>query len=188
MIKQNKAKILLSSAVILLPAVYGIIMWNHLPDTMATHWGADGITDGTAGKVRAVFGLPLLYLLVHLFCLWLTLRDQEKRRQSRKALEVMFWILPACSLVTSGILYRAASGKELGPAMLVPVLLGILFLWVGNYFPSSEETGRLASRFRGRSETRKTGTGRTALPERSGSAEAFCFLFPRCVLFRRWPG
>ena len=30
MIKQNKAKILLSSAVILLPAVYGIIMWNHL--------------------------------------------------------------------------------------------------------------------------------------------------------------
>ena len=48
---------------------------------------------------------------------------------------MMFWIVPACSLVTSGILYRAASGKELGPAMLVPVLLGMLFLWVGNYFP-----------------------------------------------------
>lgn len=108
MIRQNKRKILLSSAVILLPALYGIIMWNHLPDTMAVHWGADAITDGTAGKVRAVFGLPLLYLLVHLFCLWLTLRDQEKRRQSRKALEMMFWILPACSLVTNGILYRAA--------------------------------------------------------------------------------
>lgn len=77
MIRQNKAKILLSSAVILLPALYGIIMWNHLPDTMAVHWGADGITDGTAGKVLAVFGLPLLYLLVHLFCLWLTLRDQK---------------------------------------------------------------------------------------------------------------
>ena len=92
MIKQNKAKILLSSAVILLPAVYGIIMWNHLPDTMATHWGADGITDGTAGKALAVFGLPLLYLLVHLFCLWLTLRDQEKRQQSRKALRRIFSI------------------------------------------------------------------------------------------------
>ena len=122
MIKQNKAKILLSSAVILLPALYGIIMWNHLPDTMATHWGADGITDGTAGKALAVFGLPLLYLLVHLFCLRLTLWDQEKRQQSRKALEMIFWIVPACSLVTSGILYRAASGKEPEPAMLVPVL------------------------------------------------------------------
>ena len=135
MIRQNKRKILLSSAVILLPALYGIIMWNHLPDTMATHWGADGITDGTAGKALAVFGLPLLYLLVHLFCLRLTLWDQEKRQQSRKALEMIFWIVPACSLVTSGILYRAASGKEPEPAMLVPVLLGILFLWVGNYFP-----------------------------------------------------
>ena len=67
MIKQNKAKILLSSAVILLPAVYGIIMWNHLPDTMATHWGIDGTADAGAGKALAVFGLPLLYLLVHLF-------------------------------------------------------------------------------------------------------------------------
>ena len=138
MIKQNKAKILLSSAVILLPAVYGIIMWNHLPDTMATHWGADGITDGTAGKALAVFGLPLLYLLVHLFCLWLTLRDQEKR---------------------SAITCR-----------------------------SSEETGRLASRFRGRLETRKTGTGRTALPERSGSAEDCSFSFPCFSRFWRWPG
>ena len=184
MIRQNKRKILLSSAVILLPALYGIIMWNHLPDTMAVHWGADAITDGT---VRAVFGLPLLYLLVHLFCLWLTLRDQEKRRQSRKALEMMFWILPACSLVTNGILYRAAWGKEPEPAMLVPVLLGVLFLWA-IIFQSSGETGRLASRFRGRLETRKTGTGRTALPERSGSAEGCFFLCPRFCRFRRWSG
>ena len=55
-------------------------------------------------------------------------------------------------------------------------------------FQSSGETGRLASRFRGRLETRKTGTGRTALPERSGSAEGCFFLCPRFCRFRRWSG
>ena len=135
MIRQNKWRIFLSSVVILLPALYGILMWNHLPDAMATHWGADASADGTAGKALTVFGLPLLYLLAHLFCLWLTLRDQEKRRQSRKALGMIFWVLPICSLVTSGMLYRMAQGKGMEAAMLVPALLGALFVWVGNYLP-----------------------------------------------------
>ena len=135
MIRQNKWRIFLSSVVILLPALYGILMWNHLPDVMATHWGADGNADASTGKALAVFGLPLLYLLAHLFCLWLTLRDQEKRRQSRKALGMIFWVLPICSLVTSGMLYRMAQGKGMEAAMLVPALLGALFVWVGNYLP-----------------------------------------------------
>ena len=135
MIRKNKWRMILSSVVILLPALFGIMMWNHLPYAMATHWGADGNADASAGKALAVFGLPVLYLLAHLLCLWLTLRDQEKRRQSPKALGLLFWILPVCSLATSGMLYQAALGKDMGAAAVVPVLLGALFICVGNYLP-----------------------------------------------------
>lgn len=135
MIRKYKWKMIVSSVVILLPALYGIVMWNHLPDVMATHWGADANADASTGKAMAVFGQPLLYLLVHLFCLWLTLRDQEKRRQSAKALGMIFWILPVCSLATSGMLYRAALGEGMEVFAIVPVLLGALFVCVGNYLP-----------------------------------------------------
>lgn len=58
MLKKNKSRIIISSIIILLPMIFGLIMWDKLPDTMTTHWGADGNADGFSGKVFAVFGLP----------------------------------------------------------------------------------------------------------------------------------
>ncbi|MBO7171229.1 MAG: DUF1648 domain-containing protein, partial [Clostridia bacterium] len=46
MIKQNKWKILISSIVILLPMLFGLIMWDRLPEQMAIHWGLAGEADG----------------------------------------------------------------------------------------------------------------------------------------------
>ena len=73
MLKKNTFKIILSSLIILLPVVYGILMWNDLPDMMTTHWGADGNADGVGGKVFAVFGLPAILLALHFVCLLFTL-------------------------------------------------------------------------------------------------------------------
>ena len=61
--KLNKWKWIVSSAVILLPIIFGLIFWNQLPDSMASHWGADGVVDGTASKSFMVFGMPMILLL-----------------------------------------------------------------------------------------------------------------------------
>ncbi len=68
MLKKNKSRIIISSIIILLPMIFGLIMWDKLPDTMTTHWGADGNADGFSGKVFAVFGLPATYFDIA-FCL-----------------------------------------------------------------------------------------------------------------------
>ena len=143
MLRENKRKLFLSSAVILLPVLFVLIVWNRLPGTLITHWGADGKADGRAAKALAVFGLPLAHLLVHLLCLRLTLRDPKQQRQSPRALGMVFWILPVCSLVTSGMMYRAALGKEPEVVGIVPVLLGVLFVWIGNYLPKLRRNSTL---------------------------------------------
>lgn len=143
MLRENKRKLFLSSAVILLPVLFGLIVWNRLPGTLITHWGADGNADRTAAKALAVFGLPLAYLIVHLICLWVTLRDGKQARQSPKALGMIFWILPVCSLLTSGMMYRAALGEALQITAIVPVLLGVLFVWIGNYLPKLRQNSTL---------------------------------------------
>ena len=53
MLRENKRKLFLSSAVILLPVLFGLIVWNRLPGTLITHWGADGKADGSAAKALA---------------------------------------------------------------------------------------------------------------------------------------
>ena len=34
MLKKNKSRIIISSIIILLPMIFGLIMWDKLPDTM----------------------------------------------------------------------------------------------------------------------------------------------------------
>ena len=143
MLKQNKLKVIISSVIILLPALFGIIMWNDLPDIMTTHWGADGNADGLSGKVFAVFGIPVMLLVFHFVCLLLTSLDKKQKDQNRKALGIIFWILPAVSLFVNGIMYRAAFGKEVDFAFFMPVLLGAMFIFMGNYLPKIKKNRTL---------------------------------------------
>ncbi len=143
MLKKNSFKIILSSLIILLPVFYGILMWNDLPDMMTTHWGADGNADGIGGKAFVIFGLPAILLALHLVCLLFTLLDKKQKEQNQKALGIVFWILPVISLLSNGIIYRAAFGSELDLALLVPGLLGIMMIVIGNYLPKVSQNRTL---------------------------------------------
>ncbi len=143
MIKRNKLKVIISSILILLPAIYGLIMWNSLPDVMTTHWGADGNADGFGGKAFAVFGIPFIYLIFHFVCLLVTSLDKKQKEQNQKALGMIFWIIPVISLFTCGVMYRAAFGKEFDLAFFVPALLGAMFVFIGNFLPKVKQNGTL---------------------------------------------
>ena len=56
MLKKNKSRIIISSIIILLPMIFGLIMWDKLPDTMTTHWETNGNADGFSGKGIALAG------------------------------------------------------------------------------------------------------------------------------------
>lgn len=146
MLKENKWKVLLSSVVILLPVVFGLIMWNQLPDTMTTHWGADGNADGSGAKAFAVFGLPVILLILHIVCLLVTALDRRQKEQSPKALNIVFWCVPFISLFTCATVYAAALGKAFDFLALIPGLLGIMFVLIGNYLPKIKQNRTLGIR------------------------------------------
>ncbi len=143
MIKKNKLKVVISSIIILLPILFGIIVWEDLPNTMTTHFGADGISDGFSGKAFAVFGLPCILLVLHFFCLFFTMLDKKQKEQSEKALGMVFWIVPMISLVANGIIYCAAFGANTAPSLLVCVLFGAMFIFMGNYMPKVKQNSTL---------------------------------------------
>lgn len=143
MFRKHKVSIIISSIVLFLPILFGMIMWHDLPDTIVTHWGADGNADGTGGKAFAVFGLPAILLALHVVCLLFTLLDKKQSRQNAKALGMVFWIMPAVSLMVNGIMYRAAFGMEFNIALFMPLLFSALFLFMGNYLPKIRQNRTL---------------------------------------------
>ncbi len=139
MFKRNKLKIILSSIIVLLPILFGIIYWNDLPDIMAIHWGPNGKADGFSSKAFTVFALPLILLVIHLACVFFTLLDKNQKEQNKKVLSIMFWIVPAISLISNSAIYNAAFDKEFETKIWLSILIGIMFIFIGNYLPKIKQ-------------------------------------------------
>lgn len=139
MIKKNKKQLLISSIIILLPILAGLIIWNILPERIATHWGADGEADGWSGKAFAVFAIPLFMLALHWVCVFATTIDPKNKNQNNKILSMILWIVPIVSLITSGLVYAVALGSKISVDLVARILIGLLFVILGNYMPKCKQ-------------------------------------------------
>lgn len=135
----SKWKLALSSAAVLLPIPAGLILWNRLPAQMTTHWGADGLSDGWSGKAFAVFGLPIIILLLHWVCIFFTSRDPKNREQDRKVFDLILWVCPVISVFVSGFMYSNALGNTVNIDCIPLLIIGLLLLVVGNYLPKCRQ-------------------------------------------------
>ena len=139
MIKKNLKVLIITSVVLLLPVLVGLILWNQLPEQMPIHWNAAGEIDGWSSKPFAVFGLPLILLAAQWLCMLGTAADPKKNNHPEKIMHLVLWIIPVLSLVLHAVTYATVLGKEVRMEVVMPVLLGLLFTIIGNYLPKCKQ-------------------------------------------------
>ena len=139
MIKKNWKLLIITSVIILLPILVGLILWSRLPEQVPIHWNAAGEVDGWSGKAMAVFGLPLFFLALHWITLLVTSADPKKKNHSEKILSLIFWLIPILNLIISTVTYCTAMGKSIRMEILVPLLLGVSLVAIGNYLPKCQQ-------------------------------------------------
>lgn len=139
MIRRNKWQLIISSVIILLPIVAGLLIWNYLPEQIATHWGVSGNPDRWSSKSFAILGMPLIFLAVHWICIFFTSRDPKNKEQSSKVFGMVLWILPILSLIICGFIYALVLGNNVNGDMIVRVPLGVMFVVLGNYMPKCRQ-------------------------------------------------
>lgn len=135
MIKQNKGRTVLSSLMILLPLFAGVVLWNEFPENMVIPWASSDKTNFFTGRFFFIIVIPIILLLVHLICLVLTSKAMKGKEQNKKVVNILFWIIPVISVAFEGILFSAALEKEIGIGIIMPLILGLMFIIVGNYLP-----------------------------------------------------
>ena len=139
MMKANKKTLIITSIVTILPVLIGIICWNRLPDVMATHFGFNNEANGFSSKAFAVFGLPLILLAVLWVGAFVTAHDPKRQNISPKMFSLMLWIAPVSSLVAAATIYPVNLGYELDIAFFSELLLGLMFIIIGNYLPKARQ-------------------------------------------------
>ena len=139
MIKNNLKILIITSIIILLPILAGVALWNQLPESVPIHWNAAGEVDGWASRAVAVFGLPAFLLAIHWVGVVATFSDPKKQNHSQKILALVFWLVPVLSLVLMAVTYFSAMGQDVRIEIIVYMMLGLLFVFVGNYLPKCKQ-------------------------------------------------
>lgn len=135
MLKVSKKTIILTSIITLLPILFGVIIWDKLPDPMPTHFGVEGQADGWSPKSFAIFGLPLIMLTVHLICIFASASDPKNKNYSEKMFAIIIWLCPVLSIFVEGMTYAYALGYTLNTTKYVMMFIAVLFIILGNYLP-----------------------------------------------------
>jgi len=140
MIKKNKGMLILTSFVILIPVLIGLLLWNQLPEQIPTHWDINGEVDGWSNKGFAVFGFPCFLLAVHWIGMLVSMADPKRNAYTQKILTLVLWICPVISLLMGSLIYTKVLGYDLSVEIIMPLFLGLMFLVIGNLLPKMRQS------------------------------------------------
>lgn len=140
MIKKNLPKLIITSLIILIPIVIGLILWDKLPDQVPMHWNAQGEVDSYGTKFQAVFLMPLVLVAFHWICILGTSLDPKKQNINDKMVTLVLWIIPIISLLCNSMMYATALGHKVNVEIIMPLFMGALFVVIGNYMPKCKQS------------------------------------------------
>ena len=132
-IKNYKWSLLFGSLLSLSPVLIGVLLWNQLPAQIPTHFSTGNIPDGWDNKFTVVFGLPAFLFVLMWFCFLITSADPKRRNISPKLIRVLIWFMAVLSPVIICSSYAIALGIDVNITMIVYLIIGIMFVVMGNY-------------------------------------------------------
>lgn len=129
-LKQNWLILLLT----FLPLIFGLLVFDQLPEELPIHWNAAGEVDNTLPKLQAILLLPGIVLGTNLVFWLIPFIDKSQEiKDSSKVLHIVqvCVTLLVSSLGISTILI--GMGYDLDIPTLVPVGVLLLMMVIGNY-------------------------------------------------------
>ena len=144
MLKKYRKTLIVTTIIILLPMLAGMILWNKLPEQFPIHFNAAGEVDSYSSKAFGVFGLPLILVLFQWLCTVGSLKmDPKAENLEGKVFSLVLWIIPVLSVVMNALVYCTALGMDMKVQIIVPLLVGLLMVIIGNWLPKCKPTWTL---------------------------------------------
>ena len=141
MFKKHLKNLIITTIVTLLPMLAGVILWNKLPEQFPIHFNAAGEVDGWSSKVFGVFGLPLILVAFQWLCGLGSLKlDPKAENLEGKVFSLVLWIIPVLSVVLNALVYCTALGMDMNVQIIMPLLIGLLMVIIGNWLPKCKHS------------------------------------------------
>jgi immunity protein, SdpI family len=121
-------------------AAISVWAYPRLPPTVATHWGLDGTPDGYSSRLMAVSIMPLV--LVCMTVIFNVLPKVDPRRENYARFLSSYWLIANAVivflLVAHAMIIASGLGFDVKIDRLMPLGVGLLFVFLGNYLTRVE--------------------------------------------------
>lgn len=132
--------LIITSILCLVPILIGLAIYDQLPDQIATHFNSAGKADGYSSKLFTVFGLPMILLGINVLVNFGVSTDPKNNKgQNAFMMNVGKWTCPVISLLMMSATYYIALGNTLNISFISTMLIGALFILIGNYYPKCKQ-------------------------------------------------
>ena len=134
----DKKSLFLSVAICLLPILIGVYYYDVLPEQIAVHFNVNGESDNFVSKTRAIVELPIFFAIVQVIISLVVDFDKTPK----KGALIIKGITPIISVLVQGGLIAYALDNNFNVTKLTALVIGILFIVLGNYLPKKEFWGK----------------------------------------------
>jgi len=119
----------------LLPLLYLGSVWNSLPEKVPLHWNLEGEIDNWGSKYTLIGLVFFMPIFTYIMMLVVPKIDPKNRIETMggKYDQFKFILVTFMSVLSMFIIYISKNQKLSSPSMIL-VLVGILFVFMGNYF------------------------------------------------------
>lgn len=119
----------------LFPLIYLGSVWNSIPENVPLHWDLNGEIDNWGSKYTLVGLVFLMPILTYILMIIVPKIDPKKRIEAMGGKYDQFkFILVAFMSVLSIFIIYISKNQELSSPGIIFVLVGILYVFLGNYF------------------------------------------------------
>jgi len=112
-------------------------LYSQFPETVATHWNFSGEPDGYSGRVFAAFFFPAFSWGIYLLITFLPLIDPKRDRyhEFSSVYNAIRLLIVGLMVAIYGLTAASGLGYNVPIGILVPGLIGLLFIALGNFMP-----------------------------------------------------
>jgi len=148
MTKSNIVILIITSIICLLPICLSFVVYNDLPEKVVMQWNFVGNPNWYAHKAVIAFGMPLFFMIFNIV-ISLIVHFDPKRENASKVMRIFVdWFISVLSLIIVPLMLFGNLNNELPLPMIVFILVGIIFIFIGNYLPKNSQNHAVGVRIK----------------------------------------
>jgi uncharacterized membrane protein len=139
MIKKNLKTLIFTGIIILLPLIWGLCTYSSMPEQIPIHFNFVGEVDNYGPKWVVLLISPIVLLIQWVAAIEANIKSKKEEIKD-KYISGMSWTCASAATAFGIVMYHCVNGNILTAQRLVPILVGIMFVVMGNLMPKQKKS------------------------------------------------